>query len=62
MDKGKALEELSKEELIEKVKKAREYYQKMTETIAERDKQIEKLTTVIRAVHDLIPGQEKAEE
>ena len=76
MNNGKRLDQLTKEELIKKVEKGREYYLKLTksvetltdenatlireketftESIAERDKQIEVLNRAITAAYDLIP-------
>ena len=74
MKRGKPLDQLTKEELIEKVEKGREYYLKLTksvetltdenaalireketftESIADRDKQIEVLSQAITAAYDL---------
>ena len=76
MNNGKRLDQLTKEELIKKVEKGREYYLKLTksvetltdenatlireketftESIAERDKQIEVLSRGLTAAYDLIP-------
>ena len=83
MNNDNRLDQLTKEELIEKVKKGREYYvqltksvetltdenatlirekEALTESIADRDKQIassteqlEKLNAAITAAYDLIP-------
>ena len=76
MNNGKRLDQLTKEELIKKVEKGREYYLKLTksvetltdenatlireketftESIAERDKQIEVLSRGLKDIYDLIP-------
>ena len=76
MNNGKRLDQLSKEELIGKVEKGREYYLKLTksvetltdenaalireketftESIAERDEQLQQLNAAITAAYNLIP-------
>ena len=76
MNNGKRLDQLTKEEIIKKVEKGREYYLKLTksvetltdenatlireketftESIAERDKQIEGLSRGLKDIYDLIP-------
>ena len=86
MNNAKRLDQLTKEDLIKRVEKGREYYLKLTksvetltdenaslirekdaltESIADRDKQLQQLNAAITAAYDLIPlapGEEPAEK